>query len=213
LHPGLLEAGDTAASAKAAHDEADAVGKAADALTIRLRTVAKQAEHIDAELAQAEYLMSAQSVQNRDELADKIKQNFKGRDVVLRSYVADHEGWGLCTQLWCVAQGAEMKPANECGLGQLTTPLASPLVISGPDLDETMKLGSLLNRIGGVGGWSGIKAQVLTIFVGVKSPFIIGQASPAPAKKATKKQTAKPLRCRREMAPVPLIWKVKFFGV
>ena len=188
------EAGDAAKSAKTAHEEADTVGQEAAALKIQLGAVAKRAEEIDAGLAQTQWLLSARSIQNRDELADAIKQQFKGRDVVTRSYIGDQEGWGLCTQFWYVAKSAEMKPVNQCGMAQLEVPLTSPIAISGPDVDETLKLGQLINRIGRIGGWSAIKAPVLTIFVGAKSPFMIGQARgvKAPTKKQTKKQSAKP---------------------
>jgi hypothetical protein len=53
--------------------------------------------------------------------------------------------------------------------------MASPLVISGPNVDESMKIADSLNRIGRIPNISGVKAPLLTIFVGVKSPFIIGQ--------------------------------------
>jgi hypothetical protein len=89
---------------------------------------------------------------------------------------------------------AEMNPKNECGWEQLEVPLTSPLAISGPDVDETMKLADLISHIGGLAVISAIKAPALTIFVGVKSPFIIGQARgvKAPTKKPIKKQAAKP---------------------
>lgn len=195
------EAGDAKTSAEGAADassrakrSADAAGVAAAKAQEQVNLVAKRAEEIDAGLGQTQSLMSARSVENRDELTDKLKLLFKGQDVIVRSYVGDQESWGLCTQLWYLAQSAEMKPANECGMGQLTAPLASPLVISGPDIDETMKLADLLVHIGRVGGWSGIKAPILTIFVGIKSPFMIGQARgvKAPTKKQSKQQTSKP---------------------
>lgn len=177
-----------------AKDKADAAEGASGRAKNKADAASVKAEEVDAELGLAELLMSARSVQNRDELADKIKQQFKGRDVVLRSYIGDQEGWGLCTQLWYVAKSAEMNPVNQCGMAQLEVPLTSPFAISGPDVDETMKLADVINRIGRIGGWSAIKAPVLTIFVGAKSPFMIGQARgvKASTKKQIKKQNAKP---------------------
>jgi hypothetical protein len=63
-----------------------AAGKAQE----KVDAVAKRAEEVDRGLAQTQFLLSARSVQNRDVLADKVKQQFKGRDVVLRSYIGDH---------------------------------------------------------------------------------------------------------------------------
>jgi hypothetical protein len=189
-----LEAGDAQTSASRANASADAADVAAGKAKEKAEAVSKRAEEIDADLAQTQWLMSARTVENRTELAAKLKERFKGRDVVLSSYIGDQEGWGLCTQLWYVAHDAEMKPVNDCGKGQLTVPLTSPMAISGPDVDETMKIADLLNRIGRVGGWSAIKAPVLTIFVGVKSPFMIGQARgvPIPKKQTPNKKIAKP---------------------
>ena len=204
------EAGDAAKSAKAAHDEADAAQKSSDkALKTsnaaieaagrglgKAEAVAKRAEQVDAELAQAEFLMSARYVQNRDALSSKLTERFKNREVFLRSYVGDQEAWGLCTELWYVTHSAEMNPVDECGRAQLEVPMASPLVVSGPDIKETLDIGGMLATVGRVSGGviSGIKAPRLTIFVGDKSPFRIGQARgvKAPTKKQTKKQNAKP---------------------
>jgi hypothetical protein len=179
------EAGEALTESKAAKD---AAGKAQE----NVGAVTKRAEEIDAGLAQTQWLMSARSVQDRDELADKLKQKFKGREVTLRSYTGDHEGWGLCMQLWYVAKSAEMIPLNECGWGQLEVPLVSPLAVSGPDVEETMTIGFMISNIGKIfgGTTSGIKAPRLTIFVGVKPPFMIGQARgvKVPTRKRTNKK-------------------------
>ena len=140
-----LEAGDAQTSASRANASADAADVAAGKAKEKAEAVSKRAEEIDADLAQTQWLMSARTVENRTELAAKLKERFKGRDVVLSSYIGDQEGWGLCTQLWYVAHDAEMKPVNDCGKGQLTVPLTSPMAISGPDVDETMKIADLLN--------------------------------------------------------------------
>ena len=168
-------AGDALADSKTAKD------RAANAQE-KVKAVAERAEGIDSELAQAEYLMSARSLENRDALAAKLKERFKGRDIVLGSYGGDAEGWGLCTQLWYVAQAAEMKPVNTCGTGGLSVPLISPLAISGPDIQETLDIADALVKIGRIpfGTSSGIKGPVLSIFVGVKPPFMIGQARGSP---------------------------------
>jgi hypothetical protein len=89
-----------------------------------------------------------------------------------------------------------MKPINTCGTGGLSVPLVSPLAISGPDIQETIDIADWLVKIGRIpfGTTSGVKGTVLTIFVGVKPPFIIGQARgvKTPTKKPTNKQSAEP---------------------
>lgn len=168
--------------------KADAAGDAAGNAQGKVEAVAKRAEQVDAELAQAEYLMSARSVQNRDELAEQLKRRFKGHDIVLMSYRGDQEGWGLCTQLWYIAKAAEMKPVDQCGVEDFAIPgvfgnspvsaLVSPLAISGPNIQETLDIADLLVKIGRIpfGTTSGMPNGMLMIFVGVKPPFTIGQA-------------------------------------
>jgi hypothetical protein len=192
-------------SKEAESKSSDAIDKAGKARE-KVEGVAKQAAQIDAELWQAEYLMSARRVENTEKLADELKKKFKGRDIVLMSYRGDQEGWGLCTQLWYVANSAEMKPVNECGVEDFAIPgiagnppmsaLVSPLAVSGPNIQETLDIGQMLVTIGRLpfGTTSGMLNGMLMIFVGVKPPFMIGQARGVrmPTKKQTKKQSAKP---------------------
>ena len=181
-----------------------AVDKAAKAQE-KVDSVAKRAEEIDADLAQTQYLTSARSIENRDELAAKLKGRFKGRDIMLMSYRGDQEGWGLCIQLWYVAKSAEMKPVNQCGVADFAIPgiadspmsaVVSPIAISGPNIQETLDIADMLVKIGRVpfGTTSGYPNGMLMIFVGVKPPFSIGQARgvKVPTKKQAKKQSAKP---------------------
>jgi hypothetical protein len=147
-----IEAGDAAASAKTAHDEAEIANEASEKAQKKADVVSGRAEQVDAELAQAEFLMSARYVQNREALSDKLKQHFKNREVFLRSYVGDQEGWGLCTELWYVAHSAEMNPVDECGRAQLEIPMASTVVVSGPDIQESLDIGGMLATVGRVSG-------------------------------------------------------------
>jgi len=178
----------------------DKAGKAQD----KVAAVAKRADEIDIDLAQTQYLMSARSVQNRDELANKLKERFKGRDITLMSYRGDQEGWGLCIQLWYVAKSADMRPVNQCGVanfpipgtGDPTSAVVSPLAISGPNIQETLDIADMLVKMGRVpfGTTSGYPNGTLMIFVGVKPPFSIGQARgvKVPTKKQATIHKAKP---------------------
>lgn len=188
------EAGD---ANKSAQEAAGASASAkADAKTAKedVHTVGKRAALIGTELAQAEFLMSARTVRDRDALTGKLKELFKGKVLHVKSYIGDQEAHGLCKQIVSVTRDAEMYPFDDCGESPLTVPLTSPMAVSGPDVDETLKIGDLLNRIGGIGGWSGVKAAELTIFVGVKPPLMIGQAHgvPAPKTAPAKRRKTKP---------------------
>jgi hypothetical protein len=184
------------ASADAGKQKADAAGLAADKAKEKVEAVTTRAEQIDAGLAQTQFLLSARSLENRDELANKLKERFKGKTLVLTSYIGDQEGWGLCTQLLYVAKSAEMNPVDECEKSGPTVPLVSPLSISGPDLQETMDIADALVKIGRIpfGTVSAIKGPIFTIFVGVKPSFMIGQARgvKVPTKKQAKEKNTKP---------------------
>jgi hypothetical protein len=164
--------------------------------------VGKRAGEIDRELAQAEYLMSARRVENVDQLADELKKKFHGRDILLMSYRGDQEGWGLCEQLFFVAKAADMKPANQCGIADFTvpgspnfkgSPLVSPMQVSGPNPEETVEIGGMLATVGKVpfGVGSGVPNGMLMIFVGVKPPFMIGQARGVASPKKAANKTPK----------------------
>ena len=192
------QAGDAVASAKTAHEEADAAGVASREAQGTTSEVAQRAGQIDSELAQAEYLLSARRLDNTEQLAEELKKKFKGREIMLMSYRGDQEGWGLCVQLWYVAKSAEMRPVNQCGVEDFAIPspglenqpaVISPMQISGPNIQETVDIGGMLVRIGRLpfGAASGMPNGMLMIFVGVKPPFMIGQARSV--KMPTKKKT------------------------
>lgn len=110
-----IEAGDAAASAKTAHDEADAVGKEAAALRIQLGAVAGRAEEVDSDLARTQYLLSARSVTDSDSLTRQLKQ-YKGQAVHFESYNSDPDESLLCGELLFAARRAEMSTdQDECG--------------------------------------------------------------------------------------------------
>jgi hypothetical protein len=199
----LAKAGAADVKSGKAQEKADTADRASGDAQRKVAAVSERAGQIDAELAQAEYLMSARRLENTDKLSDELRKKFKGRDVMLMSYRGDQEGWGLCTQLWYVAKSAEMKPVNQCGISDFAIPgflsdrpfsaLVSPMAISGPNIQETLDVADMLVKIGKVpfGTTSGMPNGMLMIFVGVKPPFMIGQARGVKAPQAKQPNNAK----------------------
>jgi hypothetical protein len=186
------QAGGAATSAQRAND---ALGEAQK----KMKAVAEQADRIGGTLGMALGLINARQVQDRDNLSAELKKRFKGRNVLLESYVGDAEAWGLCTQLLYVAKSAEMVPNDECGRAQFTAPLVSPLSVFSPNADEAYWLSHTISIIGRIGASGVPGGQMLTIFVGVKSPFVIGETDQtrdaerrAAAMKKKRKPSAKP---------------------
>lgn len=187
------EAGDAKTSAKEAAEAASRAKEAAAEVQKRVLAVTRRAEQVEASLGTTQLLVSARRVQNIDELAAKWKERFKGKDITLTSYLGDHEAEGLCAQLVYVAKQAEMSPTDRCGTARPIPPLVSPLAVCGPDTQEAEDMGTMLARIGRIGGSSGCKESTLTILVGAKSSFLIGPAMQivAPTKKSKSNQSAK----------------------
>jgi len=188
-----------------AESRARDAGTAAGEAQQKADTVAKQAEELMRKLHEAEanlsitqFLVSARYVQNPDSLTEQLKQ-FKGLAVILRSYAGDAEGWGLCTTLLSITRSAEMNATDECGKWSPTVPTVTQISVWGPDDKVMESLSNAISQAGRLGVSSGpygkvSKPPTLMIFVGVKSPFAIGQTQPvkAPTRKQNKKQSAKP---------------------
>jgi len=185
------------ASADEAKQKADAAGRAADTAKEKVEAVAKRAEEIDAGLAQTQWLMSARYFPKPDALTGQLRQ-FKGQAVSIRSYVGDGEGWGVCTALWYAAHAADMSAANECGMSPATVQPFFGISITGPDDKVMESLSKIIGQSGVFGGASSgpygnaPHSPTLVIFVGSKSPFMIGQARgvKVPPKKQAKKKSA-----------------------
>jgi hypothetical protein len=152
----------------------DAAGKAHE----KVAATAKRAEEIDADLALTQYLMSARSITDLDSMVGGLKQ-YKGQRLIVDSYANDAEITGLCSALGYAAHKAEMDVTQECGNKWTMGGTSTGVVISGPDVQETMDIARLLLKtanLGPGGAVSAIKAPVLTIFVGARPPFMTGQA-------------------------------------
>lgn len=179
------EAGDAVTSAKNAHDEADAVKD--------------EAAEIDADLARTQYLLSGRSVIDRDTLVKKLKQ-YRGQIIRFSSYNSEPDESLLCGDLAAAARSAEVNvgPQTACGLLVSQGNPSTGIAISGPNVQQTLDLAQILVQtvdVGPGGVVSGIKAPELSIMVGAKPPFRIGQARGVKAPAATlpmNKKTAKP---------------------
>jgi hypothetical protein len=156
---------DAAQSAKTAHDEADAVKV--------------EAKEIDSNLARTQYLLSSRFVTNRTALVSGLKR-YKGVTVRFSSYNSEPDESWLCGDLMFAAQAAEMKVMPDfCGRLSETGKTPTGVIVSGPDIQQTLALAQLIlhtANLGPGGIVSGIKAPELTVLVGAKPPFVMGQA-------------------------------------
>ena len=186
------EAQDAASASKKAQEQSRAANDVADEAKGKIGAVANRAEEVDASLARTQYLLSARSVTDPDSLVKQLKQ-YKGETVLLGSYNSEPDEAPLCNQLVAAARVAEMKvPQDTCGRQSPTGNALTGVVISGPDLPQTEKVAQIIrdtSSLGPGGTACDIPAPELTIFVGAKPPFTIGQARRV---KITKKsQTSK----------------------
>ena len=189
------EAGDAKASSASAEASAKAADVSAGNAKEKVGAVAKTAGQIDAELKQMQWMLSARSVRNFAALIDDLKQ-YKGQVVHLGSYNTD-DSPGLCEGLLYAAQKAELDARDECGI---SLPLRSPatgMVVSGPNVQQTLDISKMLLHsvnVGIAGVVSAVKAPELSIFVGIRPSFMIGPGigKQIPKNKKTNKAKAKP---------------------
>lgn len=192
------EAEDAKQSAEGAATAAATAKGLADAAADKVKIVGKEADQIGGTLGMAVGLINARQVDDVNKLAGDLKPRFKGRNIQLVSYVGDVEAWGLCNQLVIATKAAEMIPENICGKAWFTSPLISPLSITATSSDEEDALARIISKHGHL-GTVGIVGPNLIVFVGVKSPFIIGETAQtraaekaATAMKKVTRKTPKP---------------------
>jgi len=174
------EAGDAKTSAANAEASAKAADVAAGNAQDKVEKVAKRAEEIDAQLALTQLLTSARHVDNIKTLTDQMGK-FKGRTVVLASYNADSEEYGLCFVLKSIVHDAGMNPIDQCGTWLSNGAPATGISVRGPNDDDVMSMAGMISRTGRLMVQSGPlgnapKPSTLVILVGPKPPFEIGQS-------------------------------------
>jgi hypothetical protein len=191
-------AGAARASAKQAANAAEFANGQAKRAKDEADAVAKQAEEIDSDLARTQYLLSGRSVTDPDSLVKQLRQ-YKWQTANFGSYNSEPDEIPLCRQLVSAARSAEMNvPQDACGRQfPIGGPPLTGIVISGPDVAETMALAQIIlhtSNLGAAGVQSGLSAPELTILVGAKPLFVMGQARGVKAQKnnAHRKQRTKP---------------------
>jgi len=158
------EAGDAKDSAKTAHQEVDAVGKKAAALMTEL-------DKAEGKLRQLQIFALARHISDPDALVEGLRP-LKGKQVVLRSYLGDAEGWLLCVSLLDAVQKAQMNPTNQCG--QWPFDVGKPVTglnISGSDSGAVFDAIAKGRIIGGAVERDDHGPAPLLIFAGIKNPF------------------------------------------
>ncbi|HEY6768116.1 MAG TPA: hypothetical protein VI386_25450 [Candidatus Sulfotelmatobacter sp.] len=161
-------------------------------------TVAKRTEDVDADLARTQYLLSGRSVVDRDTLVKKLKQ-YKGQIIRFSSYNSEPDESLLCGDLVEAAKAAEMNVGqqNACGILFSQGNPSTGIVVSGPNIQQTLDLAQIILHtvdVGPGGVVSGIRSPELGVMVGAKPPFRIGQARGVriPKNKQPNKANAKP---------------------
>jgi hypothetical protein len=184
------EAGDAATSAhnaaidaKNAHDLAQGASTiagtadtAAGEAARKVKVVGMQADRIGAMLGETISLVNARRVDDPDKLSAEFRKHFSGQKIQLVSYAGDVEAWGLCNQLVNITKDAGMVPEDICGKAMFTSPLISPLSVTAPTWDEALGISGALSSGGNI-VCSSLIGPHLIVFVGVKSPFIIGETA------------------------------------
>lgn len=171
------------ADAKTAHDEVDAVGK--------------RAKLIDADLTTVQWLISARRIQDVDGAIADFKKDFKGKDILLRSYSGDVEGYWLCEQLMDITKKAEMYPQDRCANELMRGVPATDLLFGAPSIEEAQRLSVPLKKPHRVEGYfPGLQENPagLTVLVGVKQSFPIWPPKRlgVPANKNNENKNSKP---------------------
>lgn len=184
----LIKAGE--ADTKA--DEAELATKGTQT---KLGLVSEKADEIDADLARTQYAISGRSVSDSDALIKGLRQ-YRGVVVHFGSYNSEPDESLLCGELKSAAVSAQMSvPQDTCGRVVQVGTLSTGVVISGPDVSQTLALAQLILRtsnLGPGGVVSGIKAPELKIFVAAKPPFTVGQTRGMKAQKSNQVNKVKP---------------------
>jgi hypothetical protein len=169
----------TSIVASKALDKSNEAAEAAAKVKDKVEAVDKRAEEIDSDLARTQYLLSGRSVTNPDSLVKQLKQ-YKGQTVHFGSYNSEPDESLLCGELASAARAAEMNvPEDFCGRLMQVGHLSTGIVISGPDIPQTLALAQIIlhtSNLGPGGAVSGIKAPELNILIGAKPRFEMGQA-------------------------------------
>ena len=175
-----LDAKSSALGASAAAGEAETKAKNADIAagdaSLKVKGVGAQADRIGAMLGETISLVNARRVDDPNKLRAEFRKHFIGQKIQLVSYAGDLEAWGLCNQLVNITKDAGMVPEDICGKAWFTSPLISPLSVTAPTWDEALGISGALSSSGNI-VCSSLIGPHLIIFVGVKSPFIIGETA------------------------------------
>jgi hypothetical protein len=167
---------------KTAHDEVNVIGK--------------RAKLIDADLTTVQWLISARRIQDVDGAVADLRNGFHGRDIILKSYSGDVEGYWLCEQLVDIAKKAEMRPQDICANELMRGVPVTDLLVGAPSIEEAQKLSVPLKKPRRVEGYfAGLQeSPALSVLVGVKQSFPIWPPKrlEVPASKNTENKTSKP---------------------
>jgi hypothetical protein len=184
-----LEAGDAASSASRAQGSANKAATAAGIAQKKAEAVGKEAHVIDWSLGMTQYLMTGREVKDQDALKKQLAP-FKGQSVTFRSYLNDGDGYFLCEEILSSAKSAEMVTDDQCGSWRFSGTFPNMgISVFAPDEKSMVELNKIMAGLTAFGASGTIyeknapRPSTFVIFVGMRSPFRVGQARPTPTPK------------------------------
>lgn len=172
------EAGTAASSAARAQSSADTAEKLANKTRETVDEVGKKAESIEWGLQMSQYFAESRDIRNRDALRQKFSE-FKGKDIIFRSYVHDGDGYFLCEDVLATAKGTGVIPIDQCATFPATPPFETG--VNGYTSDEAtmLALDKVLAATTLYGSSGGVRPGPIVIFVGRKNNAHVGIVPPA----------------------------------
>ena len=182
-----LSAEGAATAAKNAKSLADAAGLAATNAQKTVDAVGKKAESIEWGLQMSQYFAESRDIRNRDALRQKLSE-FKGKDIIFRSYIHDGDGYFLCEDVLSTAKGAGVVATDQCASPPATPPFETGANAYASDEATMLALNSVLGRMTLYGSTGTVRPGPIVVFIGRKNNAHVGMVPPASAYGAKRKK-------------------------
>ena len=141
-------------SKEAESKSGDAVVKA-DKIAGKLSTLSDEADDLGIDLDGIQATISARRVADEKGLEDDLRNGFRGRHIVFKSYMglgSDEPFW-LCEQLLDIAKKADVDPVDKCASEPLRQIPVTNIQIDAPTIEEGQRLSNVLKKQRVEDGW------------------------------------------------------------
>lgn len=195
LSEASTDAGSARVSALAAAQAASRANAELDKAEKKLGVITQRADEIDRGLENTKWMISRMFVQDLNGLAGELKNQFKGRQIVLKSYSGDESAYWTCEQLVDIAHKAEMNPQDRCASEPVPNVPVVDILVGAPSLQEAERVSSLLTKPGRLAVLSvslNQTAPVLSVMVGKKRSFVVWPPTKDDSKHRATKTSVKP---------------------